>query len=69
MLSNQWALQNMQTLSRCSDALRPAMPAEKTNLKYLSERNQLILETPEGQSKLHATIKFPVFKISTKTKN
>lgn len=36
---------------------------------YLSERNQPILETSEDQTNLHATSKFHVFKVSTKTKN
>ena len=47
--------------------LRPDRPQEK-KIKYLSEKNQSILETCEDQPKLYATINFQVFKISTKTK-
>lgn len=58
----------MPTLTTNSDALRPAMPTEETNFKYLLE-SQSIWGTSEDQPKLHAAIKFHVFKISAKTEN
>lgn len=62
------ALQNMQTLSGYRDALRPDIHTEKYH-EPLPEEYQSILETSEDQPKLHATIKFNIFKIPVKTKN